>query len=123
MVFRHRIIYYAFNPDFDIYNPSIILDHIDGNPLNNALENLRIVTIQENAHNQIRCKGYCYNKTHKKYQVQIKLNHIIYYLGYFNTRWEARQAYIEAIPKYHPTAPIHLFTNDEDDCPFKKSEL
>ena len=123
MVFRHRIIFYAFNPNFDIYNKNIILDHIDGKPLNNALDNLRIVTVQENMHNQLKCKGYCYHKLNKKYKSQIKLNNIIYHLGYFNTRWEARRAYIEAIPKYHPSAPIHLFTNEEDDCPFKKSEL
>jgi len=120
---RHRIIFYAFNTDFDIYNKNIILDHIDGNRLNNSLENLRIVTVQENNHNQINCKGYTYHKLIKKYMAYIKLNNIQYNLGYFNTRWEARQAYIDAIPKYHPTAPFHLFTNDEDDCPFKKSEL
>ena len=123
MVLRHRIIYYAFNPDFDIYNPSIILDHIDGNPLNNALENLRIVTSQENSHNQLKCKGYCYDKLKKKYRAYISIDTIQYHLGYWDTKWEARQAYIDAIPKYHPTAPIHLFTNDEYDCPFKKSEL
>jgi hypothetical protein len=123
MVYRHRIIFYAFNPDFNIYNPTIILDHIDGNRLNNALENLRIVTSQENNHNKLKCKGYGYDKISKKYRSYIILDYKYYHLGYFNTRWEARQAYIDAIPTYHPTAPIHLFTNEEDDCPFKKSEL
>jgi hypothetical protein len=122
MVYRHRIIFYAFNPDFDIYNKNI-LDHIDNNRINNALNNLRIVTVQENSHNQLTCKGYSYDKNEKKYKSYIILDYKYYHLGIFNTRWEARQAYIDAIPKYHPTAPIHLFTNDEDDCPFKKSEL
>jgi hypothetical protein len=122
MVYRHRIIYYAFNFDFDIYNKNI-LDHIDNNPLNNALDNLRIVTVQENAHNQLTCKGYSYDKNAKKYKSYIILDSKYYHLGIFNTRWEARQAYLKAIPEFHPSAPIHLFTNDEDDCPFKKSEL
>jgi hypothetical protein len=123
MVYRHRIIFYALNPDFDIYNQTIILDHIDGNPLNNALENLRIVTFQENSHNQLKCKGYGYDKREKKYKSYIILDYKYYHLGYWDTKWEARQSYIDAIPRYHPTAPIHLFTNEENDCPFKKSEL
>lgn len=118
---RHRILFYAFNDNFDIYNPKIIIDHIDGHKLNNELTNLRLVTIQENQHNRQTAKGYSYNYKTNKWYSFIKLNKKTIYLGYYNTRWEARQAYIEAIPIYHPSAPIHLYTNDEDDYPFKSS--
>jgi len=117
MYMYHRIIYLAFNPTFNIYDPTLFIDHIDGNKLNNSLTNLRQVTKQENAHNQIKAKGYYFNKRDKKYQAQININGKVIFLGYFNTRWEARQAYLDAIPIYHPSAPVHLYTNDEDDKP------
>ena len=116
-IFRHRIILYAFT-EFDIYNSKLIVDHIDGTRLNNSLENLRVVTAQESQHNKPSSNGYTRNKTYKKWQAQIRLNSKNILLGYYDTRWEARQAYLNAVPIYHPSAPIHLYTNDEDDCPF-----
>lgn len=117
MIKRHRLMLYAFT-EFDIYNPKLIVDHIDGNKLNNCLENLRVVTSQENQHNMIHCKGFSWNKKNQKWMAKIRLNQKDIYLGYYNTRWEARQAYLNAIPIYHPSAPIHLYTNYEDDCPY-----
>ena len=116
MISRHRIILYAFT-EFDIYDATLIVDHIDGNKLNNSLENLRVVSHQENQHNQLHAKGYYWNKSTNKWKAGIRHNRKTIYLGLFNTRYEARQAYLNAIPIYHPTAPIHLFTNDEDDQP------
>ena len=116
MIFRHRIILYAFT-EFDIYNPKKEVDHLDGNKLNNSLENLTEKTHQGNMHNKIHSKGYTFNKKQQKWQAQIKLNNNHIHLGCYNTRWEARQAYLNAIPIYHPSAPIHLYTNDEDDQP------
>jgi hypothetical protein len=117
MICRHRIILFAFT-DFDIDNSKIQVDHIDSNRLNNSLDNLRPVTAQENQHNQLHAKGFYWDKGSQKFRAQIKLGSLVKYLGCYNTRWEARQAYLNAIPIYHPSAPIHLYTNDEDDCPF-----
>ncbi len=45
----HRIIYILHNGKID---PSLMIDHIDGNPLNNRIDNLRLVTASVNAQNQ-----------------------------------------------------------------------
>ena len=53
---NHRIIAYAFL-GLDINNPKQIIDHIDKNRQNNNVNNLRIVTSQENSFNT-NAKGY-----------------------------------------------------------------
>lgn len=45
--FVHRIIWKMFNGDEPLY-----IDHIDGNPLNNDIHNLRSVTLGENQKNR-----------------------------------------------------------------------
>jgi hypothetical protein len=113
----HRIMYLAFNPTFNIYDTSLMIDHMDGNRLNNSLTNLRQVTRQENQHNMTNAKGYSFHKKCNKYQAKIRITNKLIHLGLFKTRWEARQAYLDAIPIYHPSTPVHLYTNDEDDKP------
>ena len=49
-VFLHRLVAYEFIPNTD-NKPQI--DHIDGNPSNNSVENLRWVTAKENTNNPI----------------------------------------------------------------------
>lgn len=49
-VFLHRLVAYEFIPNTD-NKPQI--DHIDGNPSNNSVENLRWVTAKENSNNPI----------------------------------------------------------------------
>lgn len=44
----HRLVYYAFHPEFDIFNTKRIINHIDGNKSNNKLENLEEVNKSEN---------------------------------------------------------------------------
>ena len=82
-------------------------DHINHDTLDNRRSNIRIVTNQENSHNQI-CNGYCWEKTRKKYRARIKINGKHKNLGRFDTTQEARAAYLAAKPVYHPTAPISL---------------
>ena len=93
----HRIVGYSFL-GLDIDNPKQLIDHIDRNKQNNNMNNLRIVSNQENMFNR-NAKGYyrCGNK----YQAYIKINNKQIHLGCFNTEEEARNAYLEAKEKYH----------------------
>ena len=100
MIFRHRIIGYAFL-NLDIDNPKKQMDHIDGNRLNNQLSNLRIVTHQQNQHNQVNAKGYSFNKSARKYQACIHLNNKTIYLGLYDTADEAHNSYLEAKKLHH----------------------
>jgi len=85
----------------EVINISMEIDHIDGNRSNNKIENLRIITPQQNRFNNHTCKGYYYHKTNKKWNAQIKVNRKNIYIGTFNTEQEARQAYLNAKEIYH----------------------
>ena len=99
----HRLIYWLHNPDWDIYNSSTnnSIDHIDGDMLNNNIENLRVVTNQENQWNQTRAKGYSWNKTANKWVSRIRLNGKLKHLGNFDKEEDAHNCYLEAKKKYH----------------------
>lgn len=90
----HHYAYYSIYGNVDF----IMLDHINRIVDDNRIENLRIVTHQENQWNN-GGKG-CYLKNNK-WMSQIQLNNKKIHLGYFNTEEEARQAYLEAKKKYH----------------------
>jgi len=98
----HRIVYKAYNPSWDIMNgiTDNSIDHIDGNKTNNNIDNLRVVTHQENQFNT-KAKGYYFNKQHKKWQAYICVDNKKIHLGYYETEAEAHQAYLTAKEKYH----------------------
>ena len=48
-LFLHRVIYESFYGKID---EGCVIDHIDSNPLNNCLENLRMCTQKENMNNE-----------------------------------------------------------------------
>lgn len=75
-----------------------VVMHLDDNPLNNNLSNLKIGTHRENC-SQAKTKksglpvGVYFNKQRKKYQSQIIINGKNVYLGCYKTIEEASQAY------------------------------
>ena len=94
----HRIVYYAHNQDWDIYDSSANnqIDHIDRDKLNNNISNLRVVNNRENSLNTDfidNAKGYCYHKQTKKYMTRIFLNNKQIHLGLFDTEIEASIKY------------------------------
>lgn len=77
------------------------LDHIDGNKINNKIDNLRDVTNQQNSWNNTKAKGYFFNKTRNKFRALIGINGRQKHLGYYTTEQEARNAYLKAKEIYH----------------------
>ena len=101
---KHRLVFYAYNQNFDIFRRSRtdnMIDHVNGNPLNNRIENLRIVTNQQNNFNRKSSKGYRWHKQNKKWLSQIKINGKNKHLGCFESEEEAREAYLKAKEIYH----------------------
>lgn len=89
----HRLIAYAYL-GLDITNTKIKVDHIDRDPSDNRVCNLRLVTCQQNSFNT-NAKGYSKNR-YEKYEARIKVNGVLEYLGIYATPEEARNKYLEA---------------------------
>ena len=100
LFYRHRIMCYCFK-NLDLSNTKIQVDHINHDKLNNNIENLRVVSNQQNNFNRSNVKGYYFNKQLKKYKAQIKINQKEIHLGYYNTKEEAREAYLRAKEVHH----------------------
>ena len=100
---KHRLVFYAYNHDFEIFKRSRtenMIDHIDGEKLNNRIENLRVVTCQQNSFNQ-RAKGYYWHKKAQKWQARIQIDGKNKHLGLFESEQEAHQAYLKSKEIYH----------------------
>lgn len=98
----HRLNYYAHNQDWDLFDSSKNnqIDHIDRNPSNNHISNLRVVTHQQNNFNKT-CKGYYWYSPRNKWRSIIVINGKSKHLGLHNTEEEARKCYLENKKKYH----------------------
>lgn len=72
-----------------------VVDHIDGNTLNNTRANLRICTQSENMRNQRRTgvKGVCKMPNSSRWYARIFIDGKRKHLGCFATQAEAAQAY------------------------------
>ena len=95
----HRLIWFIENKNW----PEMI-DHIDGNPLNNKITNLRSSNNrfnQQNRHQHRAGKlyGATYHKTNRVWMARIRINKKSKYLGCFSSALEAHQAYIKEINK------------------------
>ena len=101
----HRVVYKVCNPDWDISDISSEnqIDHICGaRPLDNRIENLRVLNNQQNTCNNLHwVKGYSYDKRRNKYRAQIKINGKDIFLGHYDTPEEAREAYLNAKKIHH----------------------
>lgn len=94
--------------------PSGVIDHIDGDPLNNRISNLRDVTCFVNMQNQRKANsdnktgllGVYLNKKSGKFIAQIGYKGKLKYLGSFSTPEDAHAAYLVAKRKHHEGCTI-----------------
>ncbi len=100
----HRILYKLIME----VDPPRFIDHIDGDRLNNAWQNLRNATKEENSRNRRMSsinttgfKGVSFRKDIGKYTAYINYKKLKKHLGVFDTPEEAYAAYCEAALKYH----------------------
>lgn len=109
MLYMHRAILNASGP--------CVVDHVDGDGLNNQRANLRIATVAQNVHNtrprkRSKTSGYKgvsrFRKT-GKWQASIKKGDLRLHLGLFGTDVDAARAYNAAAR--HLFGP-HAYVND-----------
>ena len=99
----HRIIFlmhYGFSPDQ--------IDHIDGNSLNNNIDNLRLCEVHENccnrgmpSNNTSGYKGVYWSKQSQKWVAQITKRRKQYYLGLYPSAADAHAIYQKAAVILH----------------------
>ena len=92
----HRLLSIQF---IDNPNKYELVDHIDNNKLNNDLENLRWINKSGNCRNRIiknsssKYRGVSWNKGHKKWRADIRIDGKSKHLGYFTNEEEASEIY------------------------------
>jgi hypothetical protein len=89
------------------YLPAVI-DHIDRDPLNNKIDNLRECTVSENTCNSKRYstntsgfKGVSWNTQMNKWKAEVTVNGVRHFGGYYDTPEEANEVTTELRERLH----------------------
>ena len=98
----HRVAWLLYYGEW----PSGFLDHINGNPSDNRIINLRLADVVENQHNRGKSKNNTsgfkgVSSRRGKWQALISINGKNRYLGLFTTCEEASAAYDQAALQHH----------------------
>lgn len=96
----------------------MVIDHIDGNSLNNQRKNLRVCSIADNVKNQkIRIdnksgfKGVYWKKDKRKWEVTLQINGNKIFGGYYKNKIDAAKAYnFHALKYFGEFAKINIIT-------------
>jgi hypothetical protein len=106
----HRICWVLFHGKWPKYE----IDHINGDPSDNSIKNLRDVSRTVNQQNRKKAQtnnssgllGVYLRANRNNYVAQIRINGKGKYLGSFDTAAEAHQAYLKAKRKHHEGCTI-----------------
>jgi hypothetical protein len=106
----HRLIWVWHGNSLE---PNQDIDHIDGNSLNNRIENLRAASRKQNGENRKGAnknningvKGVCWHEPSKKWCAYIRHNGKLMHLGLYESIDDAIAARIEGEKKYFTNAP------------------
>jgi len=77
----------------------MVVDHIDGNRMNNRRNNLRVCTHRQNLHNSLphgrtsRFKGVWWDKRRRLWDTRVRCNGVTTHIGLFRDEVEAARAY------------------------------
>ncbi len=100
----HRILVEAYRGPIPF---GMDIDHINGNPADNSLANLRVVTTSQNVRNKTKTGNrhgyrgvYFQDRGIKKWVARIKAGEKVVHIGCFMTLEEAAQARIDAEVRY-----------------------
>ncbi len=84
----------------DVTDPDVIVDHINGNRLDNRKSNLRFATVAQNAQNRKKVSGgssiylgVTYHKRDERWQASVRHDGKRYHAGIHKTEEEAARAY------------------------------
>ena len=89
----HRAIWIWHNGEIP---KGLEIDHINGNRKDNRIENLRLVTRQQNQTNMTKTKGIYWSQKLKKWYAQITKNGVRKHIGLYETIIDARASYLKA---------------------------
>lgn len=96
VVFYHAIVWILVTGE-DIPE-GVQIDHINGNRVDNRVENMRLVTNRVNCQNKKvhrngQLFGCSFDKRTDKYRASIQISGKLIFLGYYDTEQEAHEAY------------------------------
>jgi len=102
--FGHRVAYYLH---YGIDPADKFVDHINGDGVDNRIENLRLVTKTGNNQNRNNAVG-AYKNHCGNWFSSIKTENTHHYLGTYKTFEEAREAYLKAKRELHAETCSHF---------------